>query len=66
MDRFHGIDRLFLTFAVLMSNAGVCDIEIMPGHVAVQIFFIISGFNMWFILSTKIVKSETVLSKRAA
>ena len=48
-----GSIRLFLAFAVLMSHSGVCDIEIVPGHVAVQTFFIISGFYMSLILSTK-------------
>lgn len=48
-----GSIRLFLAFAVLMSHAGVCDIEIIPGHVAVQAFFIISGFYMSLILSQK-------------
>ncbi|MHA2428144.1 MAG: hypothetical protein ACXADB_08990 [Candidatus Hermodarchaeia archaeon] len=48
-----GSIRLFLAFAVLMSHAGVCDIEIIPGHVAVQTFFIISGFYMSLILAQK-------------
>jgi len=48
-----GSIRLFLAFAVLMSHAGVCDIEVIPGHVAVQTFFIISGFYMALILSQK-------------
>lgn len=48
-----GSIRLFLAFAVLMSHAGVCDIEVIPGHVAVQTFFIISGFYMALILARK-------------
>ena len=48
-----GSIRLFLAYAVLMSHAGVCDFEIITGHVAVQVFFIISGFYMSLILSQK-------------
>jgi peptidoglycan/LPS O-acetylase OafA/YrhL len=48
-----GSIRLFLAIAVLMSHADVCDINIVPGHVAVQAFFIISGFYMTLILNQK-------------
>jgi len=48
-----GSIRLFLAFAVLMSHADACDINIIPGQVAVQAFFIISGFYMSLILTQK-------------
>jgi len=48
-----GSIRLFLAFAVLMSHAGVCEIEFIGGHVAVQTFLIISGFYMSLILAQK-------------
>jgi len=48
-----GSIRLFLAFAVLMSHAQVYDFNVIPGHVAVQAFFIISGFYMSLILNQK-------------
>lgn len=48
-----GLIRLFLAFAVLMSHADAFDINIIPGQVAVQAFFIISGFYMALILAQK-------------
>lgn len=48
-----GSIRLFLAIAVLMSHADVCPVNIVPGHVAVQTFFIISGFYMALILNKK-------------
>ena len=48
-----GSIRLFLAFAVLVSHADACDVNIIPGHVAVQAFFIISGFYMSLILEQK-------------
>jgi peptidoglycan/LPS O-acetylase OafA/YrhL len=48
-----GSIRLFLAFAVLVSHAVVLDIEIIPATVAVQSFFIISGFYMSLILNEK-------------
>jgi peptidoglycan/LPS O-acetylase OafA/YrhL len=48
-----GSVRLFLAFAVLASHAAALDVDIMPGTVAVQAFFIISGFYMALILDEK-------------
>jgi len=48
-----GLIRLSLAFAVLMSHADACDFNIIPGQVAVQAFFIISGFYMSLILEQK-------------
>jgi len=48
-----GSIRLFLACAVLVSHATALTVEIMPGHVAVQVFFIISGFYMSLILNEK-------------
>ncbi|MBN1843264.1 MAG: acyltransferase [Deltaproteobacteria bacterium] len=48
-----GSIRLFLAFAVLMSHADAFDISIIPGQVAVQAFFMISGFYMSLILAQK-------------
>ncbi len=48
-----GTIRFFLAFAVLISHANVCSINIVPAHVAVQAFFIISGFYMSLILNEK-------------
>jgi peptidoglycan/LPS O-acetylase OafA/YrhL len=48
-----GSIRLFLALSVLISHAVVLDIEIVPGKVAVQAFFIISGFYMSLILNEK-------------
>ena len=48
-----GSIRLFLACAVLISHATPLEISLLPGHVAVQVFFIISGFYMSFILSEK-------------
>ncbi len=48
-----GSIRLFLAFAVLMSHADAFDINIIPGQVAVQAFFMISGFYMSLILAQK-------------
>jgi peptidoglycan/LPS O-acetylase OafA/YrhL len=48
-----GSIRLFLAMAVMISHADVGDINIVPGHVAVQAFFIISGFYMALILNQK-------------
>ncbi len=48
-----GSIRLFLAIAVLMSHADVCDINMVPGHVAVQAFFVISGFYMALTLNEK-------------
>lgn len=48
-----GSIRLFLAFAVLLSHADAFDINIIPGQVAVQAFFIISGFYMSLILAQK-------------
>ena len=48
-----GSIRLFLAFAVLASHAAALDIDIMSGTVAVQAFFVISGFYMALILNEK-------------
>jgi peptidoglycan/LPS O-acetylase OafA/YrhL len=48
-----GSIRLFLAFAVLVSHAVALDIDILPATVAVQSFFIISGFYMSLILNEK-------------
>ena len=48
-----GSIRLFLAFAVLASHATALDIDVMPATVAVQAFFIISGFYMSLILNEK-------------
>ena len=55
-----GSIRLFLACAVLVSHATSLEISILPGHVAVQVFFIISGFYMSLILRNKY-KTETIL-----
>jgi len=51
--RSMGSIRLFLACAVLISHATALEISLLPGHAAVQVFFIISGFYMSFILSEK-------------
>jgi peptidoglycan/LPS O-acetylase OafA/YrhL len=48
-----GSIRLLLAFAVLVSHTTVSEIDIMPGPVAVQFFFIISGFYISLILEKK-------------
>jgi peptidoglycan/LPS O-acetylase OafA/YrhL len=48
-----GSIRLFLACAVLVAHATPLDISFLPGHVAVQVFFIISGFYMTLILREK-------------
>lgn len=48
---------MFLAFAVIVSHAVALDINILPGPVAVQAFFIISGFYMSLILNEKYSKS---------
>lgn len=56
-----GSIRLFLAFAVLASHAAALDIDVMPGNVAVQAFFIISGFYMSLILNEKYGSSSLFL-----
>lgn len=53
-----GSIRLFLAFAVIVSHAVALEIDVMPGTVAVQAFFIISGFYMSLILNEKYEKSS--------
>jgi peptidoglycan/LPS O-acetylase OafA/YrhL len=48
-----GTIRILLAFCVLASHADAMELDIMPGHVAVQLFFMISGFYMSFILNKK-------------
>jgi peptidoglycan/LPS O-acetylase OafA/YrhL len=48
-----GSIRLFLACAVLATHATPLDMEVLPGPVAVQVFFIISGFYMSLILKEK-------------
>jgi peptidoglycan/LPS O-acetylase OafA/YrhL len=48
-----GSIRLFLAFSVLVSHAVVLGIEVIPATVAVQSFFVISGFYMSLILNEK-------------
>ncbi|MDY6953368.1 MAG: acyltransferase [Thermodesulfobacteriota bacterium] len=55
-----GSIRLFLASIVLISHATPLEISLLPGHVAVQVFFIISGFYMSLILSEKY-KTDTML-----
>jgi peptidoglycan/LPS O-acetylase OafA/YrhL len=51
-----GSIRLLLAFAVLVSHATASEIDIMSGSVAVQFFFIISGFYISLILTKKYAK----------
>jgi peptidoglycan/LPS O-acetylase OafA/YrhL len=48
-----GLIRMLLAYAVVISHATAIDIELIPGSVAVQLFFIISGFYMSLVWSTK-------------
>jgi peptidoglycan/LPS O-acetylase OafA/YrhL len=48
-----GSIRLFLAFTVFVSHAVALGIDVMPAPVAVQAFFIISGFYMSLILNEK-------------
>jgi peptidoglycan/LPS O-acetylase OafA/YrhL len=48
-----GSIRLFLAFSVLMSHADAFNINIISEQVAVQAFFIISGFYTSLILPQK-------------
>jgi len=48
-----GSIRLLLALAVVFSHATACGISMVPGHVAVQAFFIVSGFYMSLILNEK-------------
>ena len=48
-----GSIRLLLARAVVFSHATACGISMVPGHVAVQAFFIVSGFYMSLILNEK-------------
>jgi peptidoglycan/LPS O-acetylase OafA/YrhL len=55
-----GSIRLLLALAVVFSHATACGISMLPGHVAVQAFFIVSGFYMSLILNEKY-KNHSVL-----
>jgi hypothetical protein len=41
-----GTIRFFLAFAVLISHANVCSINIVPAHVAVQACFITKRLSL--------------------
>jgi peptidoglycan/LPS O-acetylase OafA/YrhL len=56
-----GSIRLLLAFAVLVSHSTASEIDIMPGPVAVQFFFIISGFYISLILTKKYVDRGVLL-----
>jgi peptidoglycan/LPS O-acetylase OafA/YrhL len=51
-----GTIRLLLAFSVLASHASAVDVDIMPGPIAVQLFFVMSGFYMSLILTKKYAK----------
>ncbi|EPR36125.1 acyltransferase 3 [Alkalidesulfovibrio alkalitolerans DSM 16529] len=48
-----GLVRLFLALAVYFSHDPFCGVRLLPGGVAVQAFFVISGFYMALILREK-------------
>lgn len=48
-----GMLRVMLAFAVLLSHLPVADIQFMGGGLAVQSFFILSGFYMALVLNDK-------------
>lgn len=48
-----GILRLLLAFSVLVTHLDIRSNPMLPGEIAVQLFYIISGFYMAMILTTK-------------
>ncbi len=48
-----GLVRMLLAFAVLAGHTGVLGFEILPGPVAVRVFFLLSGFTMALVLETR-------------